>query len=316
MSEKAIRVLVHDNHAHLYRDLLEAEPGLDFVIHDQYSGTAELATSFGPEVVMSFRFAGNPYPRGSILNLDSVRWIHVSGSGTDHLAPWDTDRITVTNCAGFQANVMAEYAIGAVLAHNFRFPEFIANQKTRRWEEKTVQPAAGSRMLVIGLGPIGRAIARLARAIGMLTTGLCRSPGSVEGFERTYQRGQLHEALAEADVVVLVIPLTYETRGWFDADAIAAMKPDAILINMARGNIVDETALSQALVANRLRGAVIDVFSEEPLDPESPLWNLENAILTPHISSVWESWQRQAAEIFIENFRNYRQGGPMVNVVR
>ena len=146
MSELAIRVLVHDDHAHLYRDLLDAEPGLDFVIHGQYAGTTELAMSFEPEVVMSFRFAGNPYPRESFIDLCSVRWIHVSGSGTDHLAPWDADRITVTNCAGFQADVMAEYALGAVLAHNFRFPEFIADQKARHWQEKHIQPAAGTRM--------------------------------------------------------------------------------------------------------------------------------------------------------------------------
>ena len=117
-------------------------------------------------------------------------------------------------------------------------------------------------------------------------------------------------------MVVLVIPLTAETRGWFDAGAIAAMKPSALLVNMARGYIVDETALAQALLTNRLRGAVIDVFSQEPLDPESPLWNLENAILTPHISSVWDSWQRRAAEIFIENFRNYREGASMINIIR
>ena len=221
----------------------------------------------------------------------------------------------MTNCAGFQAKVMAEYAIGAILAHNFRFPEFIADRQARRWAEKPVRLAAGGTLLMIGLGPIGKAIARLAGLVGMRVIGLRRGPGSVDGVERIFQTNELGEALAKADAVVLAIPLTDESRGWFGAAAIAAMKPDALLINMARGHIVDEVALAAALEARRLRGAVIDVFSSEPLDPQSPLWALDNAILTPHVSSVWEGWQRAAAEVFVDNLRRYRAGEPLVNVV-
>jgi phosphoglycerate dehydrogenase-like enzyme len=315
MAEKSTKVLVHDDHAHLYRDLLEAEAGITFIVHDRYAGLAEAARAFEPEVVMNFRFAGNPYPREAFIDLPSLRWVHVSGSGSDHLAPWDRDRVTVTNCAGFQAEVMAEYAIGAILAHNFRFPEFIADRQARRWAEKHVRPARGGTMLMIGLGPIGQAIARLARGIGMRVSGLNRDGRPVEGIERVFPANALREAVSGADVVVLAIPLTEESRGWFDARAIAAMKLDALLINMARGNIVDEAALAVALSSNRLRGAVLDVFSSEPLDPASPLWSLDNAILTPHVSSVWEGWQRAAAEIFVDNLGRYRAGEPLSNIV-
>lgn len=315
MPNSMTRVLVHDDHAHLYRDLLEAEPGITFIVHDRYAGLAEVARDFEPDVVMNFRFAGNPYPREAYIDLPSLRWVHVSGSGSDHLAPWDRDRVTVTNCAGFQARVMAEYAIGAILAHNFRFPEFIADRQARRWEEKPVRPAAGGTLLMIGLGPIGQAIARLASLIGMRVIGLRRTAGPVEGIERVYPPEALHEALAEADAVVLAIPLTETSRGWFGAAAIAAMKPDALLINMARGHIVDEAALATALSTGGLRGAVIDVFSSEPLDTASPLWDLDNAILTPHISSVWRGWQRAAAEIFVDNLGRYRAGERLRNVV-
>lgn len=315
MAEKTTKVLVHDDHAHLYRDLLEAEAGISFMVHDRYAGLAEAASAFEPDVVMNFRFAGNPYPREAFIDLPSLRWVHVSGSGSDHLAPWDRDRVTVTNCAGFQADVMAEYAIGAILAHNFRFPEFIADREARRWSEKHVRPARGDTMLMIGLGPIGQAIARLATGIGMRVSGLNRDGRPVEGIERVYPAKALSEAVSGADVVVLAIPLTDATRGWFDGAAIAAMKPDALLINMARGNIVDEEALAGALSSGWLRGAVLDVFSSEPLDPASPLWSLDNAILTPHISSVWEGWQRAAAEIFVDNLRRYRAGEPLRNIV-
>ncbi len=309
------RVLVHDDHAHLYRDLLEAETGVRYLIHDRYAGLEDAAREFEPNVVMNFRFAGNPYPREAFIDLPSLRWVHVSGSGSDHLAPWNRERVTVTNCAGFQAKVMAEYAVGAILAHNFRFPEFIADRRARRWAEKPVRPVAGGTLLMIGLGPIGRAISGLAKSIGMRVTGLRRSGEPVEGVERVYTPDALHEALAGADVVVLAIPLTGASRGWFDAAAIAAMKQDALLINMARGHIVDEEALAGALGEGRLRGAVIDVFSSEPLDPASPLWDLDNAILTPHVSSVWDGWQRAAAEIFVDNLRRYRAGEPLKNIV-
>lgn len=316
MPNSKTRVLVHDDHAHLYRDLLEAEPDISFIVHDRYANLAEVARDFAPDVVMNFRFAGNPYPREAFIDLPSLRWVHVSGSGSDHLAPWDEDRVTVTNCAGFQADVMAEYAIGAILAHNFRLPEFIADRQARRWAEKPVRPAAGGTLLMIGLGPIGRAIARLATLLGMRVIGLRRTPGPVDGVDRVYQPDALCEALAVADAVVLAIPLTEASRGWFDAAAIAAMRPDALLINMARGHIVDENALADALAGGRLRGAVIDVFSSEPLNVESRLWDLDNAILTPHISSVWAGWQRAAAEVFVDNLGRYRAGGPLKNVVR
>ena len=312
---RGIRVLVHDDQSHQYRDLLEAETGVRYLFHDRYADLADAARAFEPDVVMNFRFAGNPYPREAFIDLPSLRWVHISGTGSDHLAPWDRQRVIVTNCAGFQAKVMAEYAIGAVLAHNFRFPEYIADRQARRWAEKPVRPAAGGTLLMIGLGPIGRAIAGLAKAIGMRVTGLRHSGGPVEGSEQVYRPDALHRAVAEADVVVLAIPLTEASRGWFDAAAIAAMKPDALLINMARGHIVDEAALADALSGGRLRGAVIDVFSSEPLDPESPLWDLDNAILTPHVSSVWEGWQRSAAEIFVDNLRRYRAGQPLRNIV-
>jgi phosphoglycerate dehydrogenase-like enzyme len=315
MSNSMTRVLVHDDHAHLYRDLLEAEPDVEFIVHDRYAGLADVAREFSPDVVMNFRFDGNPYPREAFIDLPCLRWVHVSGSGSDHLAPWDKDRVLVTNCAGFQAEVMAEYALGAILTHNFRFPEFIADRQARRWAEKPVRPVAGETLLMIGLGPIGLAIARLARLVGMRVTGLRRSAGPVEGVDRVYQTDALRTALAEADVVVMAIPLTVESRGWFDASAIAAMRPDALFINMARGHIVDEAALAAALSGGRLRGAVIDVFSSEPLDPSSPLWELENAILTPHISSVWDGWRRASAEIFVDNLGRYKAGAPMRNVV-
>jgi phosphoglycerate dehydrogenase-like enzyme len=137
----------------------------------------------------------------------------------------------------------------------------------------------------------------------------------MDGLDTVFGPERLHEALALADAVVLVLPLTERTRNLIDAPALAAMKPGAVLVNMARGGILDEAALAEALAAGGLGGAVLDVFAEEPLPAGSPLWDLDNVIVTPHVASVFAGWERKAAEVFADNLARRLAGEPLANVI-
>jgi phosphoglycerate dehydrogenase-like enzyme len=311
-----VKVLIHDPKPDRIRRVVEAHhEGLEYVACDSYAGLAETVCCTAPDVAFSNKFAGVPYPREPLVGTASVRWVHVAGTGIDHLRPWDPNRITVTNCAGFQSETMAQYAMGAVFALNFRFPEYLRDQAARRWAPKPVTCAAGHTLLVVGMGPIGRRVAERAAAAGYRIIGYRRSGEPLTGVAEMFGPGRLHEALAQADAVVVVVPLTDDTRGLIGRDALAALKPGAILVNMARGGIVDEDALADALRSGRLRGAVLDVFAREPLPPESPLWGLDNVILTPHVSSVFEGWELEAARRFSDNLARWRAGEPLHNVV-
>ena len=311
-----MRLLVHDIDPSLYLDIIEARfPELEITTHSIYEGTDDVVKKVQPNYVMQQVFAGGTYPREAFLSCESLEWLHVMGAGVNHLAPWDPDKLAVTNSATVQAGTMAQYALGGLFSLNFLFPEYRQKQNEHRWDPQRTKSATGQTMLILGLGPIGRAVARHASQFGIHVLGLRRRTDAVEGVEKIFAPDQLHEALGLADIVAVVMPLTDATRGLIDAAAFAAMKPGAIFINIARGPIVDETALVTALREKRLRGAVLDVFSEEPLPPESPLWEFENVIMTPHVSSVFEGWERGAAELFCDNLDRHLKGEPMLNLI-
>jgi phosphoglycerate dehydrogenase-like enzyme len=171
----------------------------------------------------------------------------------------------------------------------------------------------GSTMLVVGLGDIGRTIARAARAVGMRVLGVSRRARPVPGVERVYRPRDLRRTLSAADWVVLTVPLTPATRGLLGAPELAAMKPSAWLLNIARGAIVDEAALLDALQRRTIAGAVLDVFSTEPLPPPHPVWDLDNVIVTPHISGP--STPEEIAPVFADNLARYLAGRPLRHVV-
>jgi phosphoglycerate dehydrogenase-like enzyme len=245
-----------------------------------------------------------------------VRWIHYGGAGIDHLAPWDPAQVTVTNSAGIAAAAIAEYTLGAIYALNMRLPAFMRAQTERRWSAGEVTTGAGQTLCVIGLGHIGAAIAKLARAAGFRVIGVRRSGAAKDAVDAVYPPDRLAEALAQADHTAVIVPLTPETRGLIGAQEIAAMKPGGTLINVSRGGVVEEAPLIAALEKNRLSGLVLDVFATEPLPADSPLWALPNVIVTPHIAGSFSGWERAAAEVFCENLRRYLAGDPLANVAQ
>ena len=290
----------------------------DLVIHacDSYETLPDMIRRTDAEVVYSVRFAGTPgFPRRALVDSEKVRWVSVGGSGTDHLAGWDPARLTVTNAAGVAADMMAEYTLGAMLHFSLDRAGFAKAQAAHRWIAGRVIPVMGRRILILGLGQTGRAIARRCKAMGIHVSGIRARPSATDDVDEVYGMEALPDLWALADFIAICLPLLESTRGIVDAPAIAQMKPDAVLIDVSRGGIVDQTALAAALAKGHLRGAALDVFETEPLPVDSPLWALENAILTPHCSSVYEGWDLKSVAMFSDNLSRYRRDAPLLNIV-
>lgn len=239
-----------------------------------------------------------------------LRWVQCMGAGVERfMVPELAARVRVTRAAGIFGPWMAEYTLGWCLWVTQRMELFRERQRQRRWGEVRPARLRGQTLCVVGLGDIGRTIARAARALGMRIIGVSRRGTPVREVWRVYRTRALGVALAAADFVVLTVPLSAETRGLIGPTALAAMKPTAWLINIARGPVVDERALLSALREKRIAGAVLDVFDTEPLPPEHPLWGLENVVITPHISGP--STPEEIAPIFNDNLRRYVAGHPL-----
>jgi phosphoglycerate dehydrogenase-like enzyme len=308
----------------LHTDVLE--PALNIVqaahpdlrVHgcDTYAGLERALADTGAEVVYSVRFAGSQgFPRAALLGAEAVRWLSVGGSGTDHIAPWNPDRLTVTNAAGAASGMIAEYALGAMLSFSLSLRGFARAQQDRQWTKGKMRPISGQTLLIVGLGHTGRALAKRAKALDMTVIGLRAHPVPTENVDETHRIAALAALLPRADFVTVCVPLLPSTRGLIGADALAVMKPGAVLVDVSRGGVVDGQALVAALQAGRIAGAALDVFETEPLPPEHPFWTMQNVILTPHCSSVYDGWDDKAVTMFAENLGRYRRGAPLENIV-
>jgi phosphoglycerate dehydrogenase-like enzyme len=216
----------------------------------------------------------------------------------------DLERILWASSAGVHATPLAEWSILGLLAFAKDLPRLRRDQAARRWDHYPVPELRGSTVLVVGLGAIGREVARLAEAFGMRVLAVSRREGDLDAL------------LPQADAIVLTLPLTDETRGLLSRERIAAMRPGAILVNVGRGGVVDEAALVEALRSGHLCGAALDVFAEEPLPPESPLWELENAIVSPHTAALSIHENERIVELFAENLRRYLAGEELLSRIR
>jgi phosphoglycerate dehydrogenase-like enzyme len=250
------------------------------------------------------------FPRDLLPRAERLRWVQNMGAGVERfLVPELSPDVRLTRVAGIFGPWMAEYVLGWCLWSTQRMELFRAQQRERRWNPVDPRRLHGATLCVVGAGDIGRVIARAARALGMHVSGVTRSGKRIPEMERLYRPRDLRRALAAADVVVLTVPLTGATRHLIGAVELAAMKPTAWLVNIARGPVVEEGALIDALSSGRLGGAVLDVFDEEPLPPAHPLWALENAVITPHISGP--STPAEIAPIFNDNLRRYLARRPL-----
>ncbi len=239
-----------------------------------------------------------------------LQWIETPAVGFDQLNGTGVldGGVAVTTVGGLFAPAVADHVFALLFAMWRRLDEFHAAQQRREWQLREVRELQDATMAIVGLGNIGRAVARAAQAFGMRVIGTRRGSGAVEGVERVFAREELPALLAEADVVVLAVAGTPETVNLIGANELACMKRDACLINVARGIVVDEAALAAALAAGRLGGAALDVFVREPLPDESPLWTLPNVIVTPHVAVNTPSKLRRSLGHFAENLTHYCAG--------
>jgi len=276
--------------------------------------------SSDPSLVEIAFFSGDLFPertRDFVLSLaksERLRWLHTFSAGVDH--PWFRSLkergVRITTSSGAAAVPIAQTVILYLLSLSRNLPAWLDAQRRRAWEPHDVQDLQGLLLGVVGLGPIGLEVARLGATLRMRVIALRRTPRGDEPCE-TWALSRLHELLPRADAVVLALPLTGATRHLLNASAIAAMKPGAMLVNVGRGELVDESALVAALERGALRGAGLDVFEKEPLPPESPLWSLPGVIVTPHASGRTPSNYARAEAIFLDNLGRFSRGEVLLN---
>jgi len=246
------------------------------------------------------------------------RWVHTASAGVDRLmfpALVRSDA-QITNSRGVFEEPIAEYVTGLVLAMAKDLPGTLELQRSREWRHRDTERVTGTRAVVVGGGPIGRAVARMLSALGLRTALVARSArGSDPEFGRVHGFTELSGLLPDADWVVCVAPLTEQTADMFDAAAFSRMKRGARFINVGRGQLVVEADLLDALRSGRLGGAALDVFREEPLADDSPLWQAPGMLVSPHMSADTYGWLDALAELFAVNFERWTAGRPLLNVV-
>lgn len=265
-------------------------------------------------------FSGNN-PRRVRQLLDAtpkLRWYHTVSAGVENMPlPELAERgIVLTNNSGSYDIQIAEHLIAFVFAASRRLHRYRDSQRASEWKEQPHQELRDATLVVYGMGSIGGEIARLASAIGMRVIGVRRKGGPpAPGIERVVSADRLAEVVGEADYLAIAAPLTSATRGAISREVISRMKPTAWIMNIARGKIVDEPAMIEALQEERIGGAALDVFTTEPLPPDSPLWKLENVIITPHHSGSSPRASERTLALFAENLRRYKAGEPLINRV-
>lgn len=300
-------ILVHNPEATLYASAITAA----------FPDQEVIATSDLAEAVRAVPRAGvliglAPFLVPEILAAATrLEWLQALTTGVDNLLKPGAlpPGVALTNCSGIHGPQMSELGFLLMLALLRRFPEMLDNQRAQDWQSRDQTLLAGKTLCILGLGAIAEAVVRRARAFDMRVTGISDGRDEMEGVARIFRRDRLAEALGEADVVMVLVPYSPATHHIIDAAALAAMKPSAVLINLARGGCVDEAALVAALRAGTIAGAGVDVFATEPLPRGNPLWDAPNCIVTPHVGGRSDIYRQQVLPTVLRNIGLWREGG-------
>ncbi len=309
-------VLAHPNDRELA--LLERLPGDVRVVAGD---TIEAFADAAPEADAVLSWWGSRELLEQVLaRAPRLRWVHSASAGVDTLLfpALVASPVTLTNARGAFSFSLAEFTLAAMLYFAKDLKRMIRSQSEGRWDQFDVQVLDGHALGIVGYGDIGRAVARLAKGFGMRVFALRRRPelcASDPLVDRAWSPRELHAMLGECDYVACAAPLTPATRGLLGEREFAAMKRDAVLINVGRGAVVDEAALACALAERRIRGAALDVFETEPLPAGHPFWRLDNLLLSPHCADHHAGWRARSVELFLANFERFRKGEPLANVV-
>ena len=257
-------------------------------------------------------FGSITFPVALLEQAERLRWIQVTGAGVDRFlrGACIADGVLVTRASdvGFGEQI-AEYVLAHLLAQAQRVHEARELQASRMWRPLAVSYLAGRTLGVAGTGSIGRIVGERAHGLGMRVVGWARTTTSLPGFDRVFRPKEWEEFLRDLDVLVLALPLTAATEGLVDGAALRAMRSEAVLVNVARGAIVDESALVEALRDGEIAEAILDVFCREPLPPASPLWGMPNVTITSHHAGL--NRPDRMAAFFLENLKRFREGRPL-----
>ena len=290
-------------------------PELQIDVVDHFSKAAPFMPS--ADVLLTF----GPMLRDEALhNAARLKWIQALGTGVDGVIDQPSLRpdVVITNIRGIHGEPVSEAAIMAMLALSRRLPDSVRCQDKRRWTRWPPRLIDGKTVGIYGVGLIAEALAPRCSALGMTVIGFTSTKRNLPGFDRMHLRSELLAVAGELDYLVLLVPYSEETRHSIDARVFAAMKPSSYLVNLARGGIVDEDALMAALERGQIAGAALDVFQEEPLPPEHPLWTTKNVIITPHLAGFCDVYAERALPTVEHNMACFLRGDidGMVNVVR
>lgn len=274
-----------------------------------YIETADILVSFGVQL------ADHVYKEGR-----NLKWIQALGTGVDGITDQPSLRgdVLVTNMHGLHGDSMPESAILSMLAFARNLPRSLRNQGRRKWERFPTGLLKGKTVGILGVGAIAESLAPRCKTFGMTVVGITSAKREVAGIDRMFPRDELVQAVRDLDFLVVLTPFTPETRGILGAKVFAAMRPRSFLVNLARGGVVDEDALLEALRQGRIAGAALDVFAVEPLPEDHPFWGMENVIVTPHLGGFHDQYAEQALPTVEENLRRFLAGDfdNMINVVR
>lgn len=323
-------VVAMDFSEELMEQMQEAAP--NFVVEQHFPDVPDSVWT-DTEILYSMRHF--PMPEQA----PRLRWVQLHSAGMDFLLKHplvQAEDVDITSASGIHAVNMAEYTLAMMLAFMYKIPTMLRYQVNGKWPD---QPYAiyephglrGKTVGIVGYGSVGRELARIATTMGMTILASKRDVmrstvdegyaepgiGDPEGIlpERLYPGEAIASMAKECDFLVILLPLTEQTRHIINEDVLLAMKPSAVLINVARGSVVDEAALISALAAGQIAGAALDVFEEEPLPSTSPLWNMDNVIISPHVSGNTSLYHRKAVTLFIENLERYTNKRPLLNVL-
>lgn len=293
----------------LSREITKAYPDADVqIVHDLSVDPSELDTI---EVLVANRF-----PDGFLKRLPGLRWLHLTGTGVDHLPAGEPQpELLVTNSVDVPARAVAEFVWMGLLTLAKDAVRLVQQQAQHVWQLPNARLMAGSHMVLLGLGHIGSEVARRAAAFDVRVTAITRHAQPSSLVERVLPPERLLEAARQADHLVIAVPATPETRRLVDEAVIRALPPTATLINVARSSVLDTHALTHALQAGRLRGAMLDVHDTEPLPATSPLWDIPNLWITPHGAYCFPEEELEVARLFISNLTGLQLGQELRNRV-
>jgi phosphoglycerate dehydrogenase-like enzyme len=318
LAAAVMRVLVlHDTPSDFDDWLIKECPDHEFCWAQRAEEVQSALDEFQPEAVFSIKHSEFPGPaHRPALHHPSTRWFHVGGSGYEHLGKWDPQRVLVTNSAGVLAPFHAERAMGALLALSTGLLRAHRAQRERRWEPERFATLEGRTLVIVGLGSTGQELAKRAVGFGMKVVGVRRDVSATLPYVHELRSpNKLDELWPRADVLSLNVPLNSTTRHLVDREVLSALPGHCLLLNGARGDVVDEVALIESLEAGQIGGAWLDVFQREPLPPDSPLWSMDNVAITPHSADQVEDFPWRFARLFADNLRRFVRGEDLRNVL-